>query len=120
MKLLNLKSSYTTYIIGFWCNKLSGYFFFTLKQTAEGIKFQRTWMDSFFFAISFVFSFYLAVVGGNELAVKIRSEILLMGAKFALKISLITSLFSKLANFIGAKKGFEIIQHFRTIDKEVC
>lgn len=100
--------------------KLSGFIFFSYSTINGRIHFVQKFTDLALFLISFAFSLYLAVTGGQrDIFLSVKSQILNLGTGFAWKLSLISVVLTKLVNIAAARQGFLIIKHSRSIDHEV-
>lgn len=120
MKLLHKISSATSYNLGFLILKISGYVFYSVKDSGRGTKFRQSFFDHMIFLTSLTFSLYLYFVGdGLNSSFKIRSTILLFGMVLMYKFAMFSIIFLKIINYVGVKKAFRILKSFETIDKKV-
>lgn len=121
MKFLELFSSETTYKVGVFVMKISGFIFFTVKRNASGIKYYQSFLDYSIFLVSILFSLSMFVLDNtHKLNIEIKSSILDIGTVMLLKISLVSILATKLINIFGSRKVFSILKNFERIDKKVC
>lgn len=120
MKLLKLIRARTSYKLGFYTSKISGFMFFTANFESSKVKYQRRWIDFLLFFMSFALNVYLFGFAENfNMNFKIRSEILYVGTQFLYKVSLFTIICTKFNNFVRAKKAFGILRSFEIIDEKV-
>lgn len=111
----NLVNKFSVHLL-----RLSGFIFFSYAVTDGRIHYVQKWTDFVLFAISFVFSMYLAATGGGkDIKLVLKSKILNLGTVFLWKATLISVVLIKLVNIVAARAGFAVIEHLTTIDQQV-
>lgn len=118
---LDFTSSDLSYNTSITILKLSGFLFFTVVTTPEGLtEFRQFWSDYASFLISISFSIYIAFCSeSSDLNFKRKSTILNLGTEFLWKISLFSILLTKIILLISARQGFNVVRLAKLIDRQV-
>lgn len=110
-----------SYEFAFFFAKISGYAFFTIRKTGNGmIEFSKTWLDYFIFILSVSSGIYAA--SGKAIQVfdvEIKSTILKIGLFAFWEASLIAMIVTKVNTHLSARTCFKLLKDFKWMDNTV-
>jgi hypothetical protein len=109
----------TSYKAGFFGAKFSGFVFYSLKSSQNGVKFHRNFFDYFIFFVSLTFSLYNLVFGNQDLKIEVKSQIMDIGMMILFQLSLVSIVLTKGINMFGAPEAFNMMKILVEIDKKV-
>lgn len=121
MKFFKSNSVFDSFKISYYLNKLSGYWFFTIKKDKAGNYTSTTSVMDFvllFLSLTLCISSCLSVIR-TPFKLSSRSIILDIGVFISSKIVVLCPIIIVLLNFYHRHECFQIIRNYHWIDKKV-